>query len=292
VKVLIILMGAVLSVWLFHFLLRLILNRIFRFPQIRNSMPVSSWGVVHRPLRITTLHHKSLQAVLCAPDNTGPLVIGIHGYENTAEKLVPIAKYLAVRGYRILLVNTRNHGDSDPDGYPTMIQFIQDLQATIRFSRAQIKESEKFYILGHSLGAAVCLYVAGREPGVCGVIAIASFADLEWQMRQALLYYHLPVWIASPLFRYLETIHRVRIKEMSPQRSITRISVPLLLLHGDQDRIVPPADFQRLCSLARHPQVRGSLLSGDDHSSLLNREDTFKFIYDFLRNADEHRSPS
>jgi alpha-beta hydrolase superfamily lysophospholipase len=281
-KLIIIITTAVIIVLLLPVLGRYLRFKIFHFPQIKNTAPLSAWNLDHQSFRLTTVNNKSLESIYCAPANRGPLIIAVHGYENTVEKLIPICTFLSCKGYRSLLINTRNHGESDADGYSTIVQYIQDLQAAIRFNRNLTPADGRVILLGHSLGAAASLYLATCEPAVAAVIAIASFADLEQQVRRALRYHKFPAWIIPIMLHYLEFSHHIRIRDFSPQNSIARLKVPLLLLHGREDRLVPREEFELLQSSAPQKWVTARIFSDDDHSSLLAKEETFNCIYDFL----------
>jgi len=270
-------------VLLLRWLERSLSYKILHFPPIRNTIPVSAWGIDHRLCRITTKNNKALEGVLCAADNQGPLIIGIHGYENTAEKLVPIAAYLTSRGYRCLLINTRNHGGSDADGYSTIMQYIEDLQAAIVFSRDRLPTGSPVILLGHSLGAVSSLYAASVEPGIAAVISIASFADMKQQLLQTFAENKVPAWIIPAMLRFLEIAHHIRMRDFSPQYNIARITVPLLLLHGGADQLVAPGDFEILRAKAKPELLSARLLAKEDHSSLLNQQEVFTGIYNFLR---------
>ena len=262
--------------------LRFILHKIFYFPPVKNSTPLHVLEIPHQLYRIPTHNNKSIQTILYGPQNSLPLVIGIHGYENTAEKLIPICQFLTTRGFRVLLVNTRNHGESDPDGSSTMVQFIQDLNTAILFARTNLAGNSKVILLGHSLGAATCLYVAAHDPGISAVVTIASFAALEQQLRQALCYHHFPAGLIKPVLRYLEISHHIKMRDLSPQNNIARIRVPILLLHGSQDPVVAAADFELLQSVAPEKLFTARMMEGENHSSLLDKPETFQLIFNFL----------
>ena len=282
-KFVIILIVLIIVVLVLRYVERSLSYKILHFPPIKNTTPVSAWGIDYRPYRIMTQNQKSIEAILCGPDNTGPLIIGIHGYENTVEKLVPISSFLIARDYRCLLINTRNHGESDSDSYSTIMQYIQDLQAAINFSRELSAANDKVILLGHSLGAVACLNVAPGETRISAVISIASFADMKQQLQQTFRENKFPTWIIPVTLRFLELAHHISMRDFSPQYNISRISVPLLLLHGSEDQLVAPGDFELLRSKAQRQYVTARLLAGQDHSSLLNHAEVFSALYDFLK---------
>jgi pimeloyl-ACP methyl ester carboxylesterase len=267
---------------LLYILLRYLLHKIFYFPPVKNSIPLESLEIPSQTYRILTHNHKTIQAVLYHPQQKGPLLIGIHGYENTADKLLPVTKFFATRGFRVLLVNTRNHGESDADGTSTMVQYIQDLGSAIAFARTNLPDASSILLLGHSLGGATCLYVAAYTPGVSAVISIASFASLGLQLSQSLRSHHFPATLVKPVLRYLEITHSIKMKDLSPLYTITKIRIPTLLLHGSRDLVVAADNLEMLRSVTPGPFVSVQLMEGENHSSLLEKPAIFQLIYDFL----------
>ena len=80
-------------------------------------------------------------------------------------------------GYSVLLIDARNHGNSDADSFSSMPRFAEDLEAAFAWlaSRPRI-EAARIAVLGHSVGAAAALLAASREPRIAAVVSIAAFA--------------------------------------------------------------------------------------------------------------------
>ena len=129
----------------------------------------------------------------------------------------------------------RGYGGST--GTPTEDGLIRDAAAAYDFARARYP-AKRIVLFGESLGTAVAVALAaGHEIGALILDApFTSAADVG-----AAAYPFAPVrWLMKDKFRSDERIGRV--------------SAPLLVLHGEADRIVPIRFAEQLFALAREPK--------------------------------------
>ena len=262
--------------------MRYLLQKSFNHDPVPESVRPEDIQLAYREFFLTTQNRKKIQIFYIGEKNTGPLVLGIHGYENTVEKLFPLSQFLVEHNYRILLVNTRNHGASDADGYSTMIQFGEDLETAYKYLRSQFGPDTPVVLVGHSLGGATILYKSVHISGIAGVISIASFADLQTVLAESFLRKHFPRSLLPVVFRYLEWSGGDRFDNLSPLSNIDKIKCPVLLLHGDSDEVVPVQALYQLRDAARTRHIKSKIIQSADHSSLLDEQKTFEIIHDFI----------
>jgi pimeloyl-ACP methyl ester carboxylesterase len=83
-------------------------------------------------------------------ERSGPAVVLIHGYTDSARDWVPMLPYLSKR-YRLILVDIRGHGQSSkPECCYTRIDFAYDIKLLLDALGVQ-----KADIVGHSLGSII-----------------------------------------------------------------------------------------------------------------------------------------
>jgi len=262
--------------------LRFLLYKAFHHPPIRSEKKPQDFGLKVEEYFLETNNKKKIQAFFIDGDERKPIIIGIHGWENTVERLFPLASFLSKKGYPGLLVNARNHGETDKDSYSTMVKYSQDLDSGIKFIVEKLGPKRKIILLGHSLGAATSLYKAARDERIQGVISVASFSNIERLMRRSLLARRFPLWLVLLIIKYIERSIGEKLVNLSPATNVVRIQKPILLLHGSRDTVVPVSDFEELKKLARSKSLQWKLIENCDHSSLLFSEETFKVIENFL----------
>jgi pimeloyl-ACP methyl ester carboxylesterase len=110
---------------------------------------------------------------------TPSTIILVHGFARSGEFWFNMVPYLA-RFFRVITVDLRGLGQSVPLQDPktvTIDSYVDDL-----LSVAHDAGAETFHIVGESIGGAISLVFAGRQPGklrTVSVIAPAIFAN-EW----------------------------------------------------------------------------------------------------------------
>jgi alpha-beta hydrolase superfamily lysophospholipase len=112
-------------------------------------------------------------------------------------------------------------------------------------------------ILGHSMGGIGALLAAAAEPRVGAVVAASTPADPYRLTRLTFRLAHLPLpgpfayplaWLTTHVFLQPRG-HTVR--SVSAARAIEAYRGPVLLIHGDADRVVPISHLSRLERSAR-----------------------------------------
>ena len=161
----------------------------------------------------------------------------------------PLALELARRGFSVLLVDYRGYGGNP--GRPSERGLYLDARAAQEFllGRPEVDRSRIVYF-GESLGAAVALELAVERPPAALVLR-SPFTSLAAIGR--LHYPFLPV--------------RLLLRDRFPSiERVGRLSCPLLIVAGEQDRVVPANDSQRLFSAAPPALARWRLVPRADHN--------------------------
>ena len=148
---------------------------------------------------------------------------------NRANRFRTLARF----GYGIVALSYRGYGGST--GSPSETGLMADAEAAYAFAVAR---AQRIVLFGESLGTGVAVALAAthRIGGLMLQGAFTSAIDVG-----ARAYWFLPV----------------RLLMKDPFRSDTRIgkvTVPLLMLHGERDGVVPIAFGERLFALANEPK--------------------------------------
>jgi pimeloyl-ACP methyl ester carboxylesterase len=196
-----------------------------------------------------------------SPDATGPAVLLIHGWESARDRTLPNALVLHAAGFHVLTLDVRGHGANPAELLPlTAGEFGADALAGARYLLAR-PDVTNVGVLGHSMGAIGALLAAAAEPRIGAVIAVASPADPYRLTRQTFHLASLPLpdviayplaWLTTHVF--LEPRgHDVR--SVSASHAIASFAGPVLLIHGTDDRVVPPNHMDRLARIARQSRA-------------------------------------
>jgi alpha-beta hydrolase superfamily lysophospholipase len=185
-----------------------------------------------------------------APHADAKTVVYFHNNRETAEARSDLARALRSRGLGATLVEYRGYGWSAGAGAPTEEGLYLDAEAVLDALAARGTGPEKIVLWGASLGTGVAAEMARRGKGsrLVLVTPYTSIPDL------------VPV---APL------------RSLVPDRFDTlakagAIAVPALVVHGDEDEIVP---FDMGARVARAlPNGELLVVRGGRHGDLFARE--------------------
>ncbi len=157
---------------------------------------------------------------------------------------------------KVYLIDMRRHGDSEGD-YCTYGYFEKyDVAALIDKIESKHHGAE-ITLLGVSMGAAIAIQTAAIDNRVSRVIAVAPFYDL---FSIALDHQVHKIGIKSKLLLKLVLARAERIAgfeapKVSPAIDIPKIHVPILIVHGTEDKTVKSEYSLRLKELNENAQL-------------------------------------
>ena len=172
-----------------------------------------------------------------------PLEIQCHGYKGNALRDFSGAWQIAkAAGRNVLLINQRCHGGSEGHTITFGILERRDVLGWIRYANSRFG-SIPIVLSGVSMGAATVLMVSGMElpENVKCVIADCPY-DAPSNIIKKVLGQDMgmPVKLVYPLIRLGGMLYgKFNLNADSPLEAVRRAKVPVLLIHGDDDRFVP-----------------------------------------------------
>jgi uncharacterized protein len=177
----------------------------------------------------------------------GDAVILLHGVGDNLLGMYGFGKWLVENHYTVLMTDARGHGNSG--GIASYgIREADDIHRWVDLIEAR-DPARCVYGLGESMGAAQLLQALPREPRFCAVIAespFASFREVAYaRMGQP---FHLGPWVGRTFFRptvdvgflYLRWKYGLNMEAASPEQAVIGLKTPVLLIHGLNDRNIPP----------------------------------------------------
>lgn len=182
-------------------------------------------------------------------DRTRPVIVYFHGNGGTVASRAGQARILLDAGYGVLLAGYRYNAGAG--GEPSEVGLIADGHAAVEFLRVRGFPLERMVLYGESLGTGVAVAIAaGREVGaVILEMPYTSIADVAQDH-----YSFLPVrWLVKDSFDSLSRIGRIR--------------APLLVLHGEDDQLIPVRFARALFAAAPEPK-EAHFIPGGRHGGL------------------------
>ncbi|MCK5519699.1 MAG: alpha/beta fold hydrolase [Candidatus Marinimicrobia bacterium] len=274
-----------LTVILLLIISRIFLHLISKNPHHKNKNTPESIGLSYKDLSIPTENNKNLHAWYIENINPAPaMVLIMHGWGRNGERMLDCANELYQEGYDILLPDARNHGDSDKDFYSSIKQFRDDILKSVDYAGSKLlKDKQKLFILGHSIGGAASILAAGKSDKVSALVTSGAFSDPETMIKFSLGQFNVPYFpIIYVLLKYIQYRLKTKFEFIRPEAVISQVNIPCLLVHGSKDSVVPVSEFKRLKNAC--PKCNTLLIDSAGHSNLRKYPEFFPGIKSFFRN--------
>lgn len=178
-------------------------------------------------------------------------IVFFHGNADSLLNMHRLADPYIGAGYGFLLAEYR--GYCGFPGHPSEQGFYADARAYMKALIATGVREDHIVLLAHSLGTGVATQMA-REFKVGAVILMAPFLSIP-KVAQI----HYPLFPVQPLVQ----------DRYASDEKISGIHAPLLIIHGEDDRLVPISQGRGLFELANEPKKFVSL-PNRRHSDILD----------------------
>lgn len=242
-------------------------ERMFFYPDSERYAQPQSYGLQYEDVAITAsdgtrLHGWWLPAKVPARGS----VLHLHGNAANVSNHLPLVAWLPAQGFNVLMFDYRGFGRSE--GQPTLDGVVDDGAAALRYLRTRPGvDGSRLIVLGQSLGGATALRLLALDSeGVRLAVIEASFASYRGiardAARQSVVLAPL-VSIAAPLLPGAQA---------DPVAGIGALQVPLLIVHGTADEVIPIKHSEQLVAAAP-PGTRFIRVEGARHMESLSRAD-------------------
>ena len=177
-------------------------------------------------------------------------------YRGHKSALMGIAGALWRAGFSTFLFDYRGHGEHV--GTPVTLGYreVEDLLAAVEVVQ-RLAPGAALGAIGYSMGAAVAIMGAARQPAIQAVVADGAFARQSDAIRTGVRE-QLGVPI-DPLMPLIELIVHSRLgyrfSDVQPLRDVANLNGrPLLIIHGEADEVVRVEQAHRLYAAATPPK--------------------------------------
>jgi fermentation-respiration switch protein FrsA (DUF1100 family) len=200
-------------------------------------------------------------------DAKAPLIIWCHGNGGNISERALIAEKLRRHNVDVLLFDWRGYGKSD--GTPTESHLYRDVEAAYAFATHELhKRPEDVVSYGESLGGPYAAWLAMRQKVRCVIIenSFPSLRDLG-----NTLYAPVPLGYFAPC-------------SMTTTRWLNKAGVPVLVMHGKRDQVIPFPLGMRLYDDLRVPkEMLVSETAGHSEIPFAEGERYYETVAKFVR---------
>jgi fermentation-respiration switch protein FrsA (DUF1100 family) len=195
------------------------------------------------------LHGWYLQAA-----NTKHVVLISHGNGGNLTYRIPLIAMFLRNGVSVFIYDYQGYGRSA--GSPSVEKLCEDGNAAFDWLISEKGYHDRqIIVFGESLGTGVACQIAARR-SVGGIILQSAYSSLIDLARQKILWLRL---YPDSLFPKQEQLNNADI--------LSQPHAPLLLVHGEQDRLIPVAHSEQIYRLAVAPKTL-TLLPDAGHNDI------------------------
>ncbi|QMB00674.1 alpha/beta hydrolase [Escherichia fergusonii] len=232
------------------YLLPRIAINFFYYPddKIYGPDPWSAESVEFTAKDGTRLHGWFIPSAIGPAENAIATVIHAHGNAGNMSAHWPLVSWLPERNFNVFMFDYRGFGKSK--GRPSQAGLLDDTQSAINVVRHRSDVNpQRLVLFGQSIGGANMVSALGNgdREGIRAVILDSTFASYSSIANQM---------IPGSGFFMDDSYNAERfIAEVSP--------IPVLIIHGKADRVIPWEQGERLYDLTREPKQKINLPDGE-----------------------------
>lgn len=271
---------------------------------------------------VSLLDGLNIHAQAWIPKLPRAVIMLCHGYAEHQGRYLHVIDALNEGGYAVHALDHRGHGKSD--GERAYVANFDHVIADAKQYSDRVRNQHpglSFYVLGHSMGSLVALTFAARHPqGLAGAISSGSPVNSAESVSPALRAVASVLTRVIPKVALAETIPpgslsrdpqvdidfandplnykgKMRIRTGTEigrtaewlRANVQRLSMPLLLLHGEADRVCPVSGSQWLHENAPSPHKTLKTYPNLYHE-IMNEPERHQVLHDILTWLHAHIS--
>ena len=250
-------------------------NQHMAFIKERKEMMMSQ---PHEDLWTESFDGLKLHATWFPQGECKRVVICFHGYTSQGmSDYIGLSGYYLQKGYSMLLVDERAHGQSEGKhiGFGCL-----DRQDAMKWIERVIKDcgtDVKILLHGTSMGGAAVLMTSGLQlpVQVKGIISDCAFTSAKEVFTHVLKnMYHMP---AFPTIQMSDFMNRklsgYGLDECNAAREVKKAKVPVLLIHGSGDTFVPCSMCETIYQNCASPKKK-LIIEGAAHAESYYKDPT------------------
>lgn len=208
------------------------------------------------------------------PDGDSDATVVIcHGLGANKSNFAAFVLVFQGQGYNTLIFDFRGHGDSAGHTSTFGLFEVADVRAAVDWlKRERPAQSRHVFGLGSSMGAMALVRHAAEDPRVEALVLDSAFASAPLLAHQ-----HLDrIPVLGPVMAELTiaslSLHAgASVWELDARPAIARLSPrPVLLIHGEDDVLIPPRNLPLLYRHAREPKAEW--LGPGPHSNVMTTD--------------------
>ena len=265
-------------------LLRLLQNRLIFKPKSAVLTTPANFNLPYQEVSVSVPNFNNQK--ICGwwipqTQPTAKVILYLHGNrgnmaaQEKSFNLDRVAKLYQL-GFSVFMIDYRGYGNSEGP-FPTEATVYEDaLIAWNYLTQEKNLSPEEIFIYGHSLGGAIAVNLCLQQPKAAGLIAEGCFTSIKEmaKYRRRIQIFPLNLLVTQKF----DFINKVKSLQM-----------PILFIHGMNDKIVPANMSEKLFAAAPEPkQLQLIPNAGHDDISQVQSDRYITAIQEFFDHTNQH----
>lgn len=218
-------------------------------------------------------------------------IIYVHGFKGFKDwGFVPyVGEYFSEKGFFVITFNFSHNGigknareftEFEKFEKNTFSLEIEELNEIINAIRNEffenLKKDSKIFIIGHSRGGAISILTASKRNDISAIALWASISKVdryskrqkdEWRKKGFFEVINSRTKQVMRLgIELLDDIEKNSNDKLNIEKAIKSLSIPLLIVHGDQDLAVPIEEANQLYDWSDKSKTKLMIMKGTGHT--------------------------
>lgn len=233
--------------------------------------PCASWPI--ESVRFKTDDGLTISGWFLPDGGSDSTVVVCHGAGANKGNFVEFLSIFYEQGYNSRIFDFRGHGESD--GHTCTFGLFEeaDVRAAVDWLKTQRPaQARHVYALGSSMGAMALVRAAAQDKRIEAVVLDSAFLSAPMLARQHTETLPLIGPALGNIVLASMSLHAGRsLWGLEAGSAISALSPrPVMLIHGEDDRVIPPVQAQMLYELARDPKSKW--LAPGLHSNIMSAD--------------------
>lgn len=236
---------------------------------------------------ITSYDKLKLHALVHKNEKSDTVAIMFHGYRGTPCRDFSGGAYdMISHGYNVILAEHRGHGKSQGHTITFGIKEKEDVISWINFAKKEFGEDKRIILVGISMGGASVLFACDSLKENDLVICDCPFASpqevLAASAKKISKMFGRVILFLLNLSLIL--FAQVSLKKENADKHIKNCKAKILIIHGDEDTVVPYQQSYQLYFL-NQDKIKYELFPGAEHGLcyLVDNERYKKVVDEFVK---------
>lgn len=252
-------------------------GNLFFYPEKRHFLNLNLLNYSHTDVYFDSIDGVKLHGWLFKSKLNKGTIVFFHGNAENISTHIDSMFWLLEEGYNIFAIDYRGYGKSE--GKPTIEGLINDAISAIYYIQSINELNKDIIIYGQSIGGAIAVTAVANvseKKSLKALIIESSFSSYK-KIAKDKIKSHFLLKLFYPLVWFIDD-------KYSPEYFIGKVSpIPVMIMHGKLDEIVPYYHSLRLFEHSKEPK---KLIIDEEsrHINLWHYDHIRKEILMFLEN--------